>query len=229
MANLGFRVFENFNRPDRNLVEAFREIPVANIDDNMGRIACVDSEIKPFNNAKLIGTAFTVKVPFGDNLMFHKALDMAKEGDILIIAGGGFLERALCGEIMINYAIMKKLSGFVIDGAIRDVELTKKVDFPVFARGVNPNGPYKNGPGEINVPVAVGGQVVFPGDIVVGDDDGLVFIRPEDAPELLEKVKAYHKNEEVILESIASGVGLDRAWVEKALEEKGCEFIGEVK
>ncbi|MCR3955625.1 MAG: RraA family protein [Gudongella sp.] len=229
MANLGFRVFENFERPRKDLVEAFRDMPVANIDDNMGRIACVNSSIKPCNDAKLLGTAFTVKVPFGDNLMFHKALDMAKEGDVIVVAGGGFKDRALCGEIMMNYARMKNLAGFVIDGAIRDDETTKTMDFPVFACGVNPNGPYKNGPGEINVPVAVGGQVVFPGDIVVGDRDGLIFIRPEDAEELLEKVEAFHEKEVVILDSIAKGLGLDRTWVEKALEEKGCEFIKEVK
>ncbi len=229
MANLGFRVFENFQRPSKKLVEAFRDMPVANIDDNMGRIACVDSAIKPYNNAKLLGTAFTVKAPFGDNLMFHKALDMAKEGDVIVVAGGGFIERSLCGEIMMNYAIMKNLAGFVIDGSIRDAETTKNLDFPVYARGINPNGPYKNGPGEINVPVAVGGQVVFPGDIVVGDEDGLIFIRPDDAEELLGKVEAFHKNEEIVLRDIADGTGLDRTWVEDSLKEKGCEFIKEVK
>jgi RraA family protein len=229
MANLGFRIIENIDRPDKELIEAFRELPVANIDDNMGRIACVDASIKPFNKAKLLGTAFTVKAPYGDNLMFHKALDMAKEGDIVVVAGGGFVDRSLCGEIMMNYAIMKGIAGFVIDGAIRDAEATRQMDFPVFAKGVNPNGPYKNGPGEINVPVAIGGQVVFPGDIVVGDDDGIIFIRPEYAEELIEKVKKFNKNEEVILDNLSKGIGMDRSWVDAALSEKGCEIIKEAK
>lgn len=229
MANLGFRVFEDFERPDKNLIEAFRELPVANIDDNMGRIACVDASIKPYNKAKLLGPAFTVKAPQGDNLMFHKALDMAKEGDVIVVSGGGFLERSLCGEIMMTYAAMKGYAGFVIDGAIRDVDSTMEMDFPVYAKGVNPNGPYKNGPGEINVPVAIGGQVVFPGDIVVGDGDGVIFIRPENAEELIEKVRKFNRNEEVILGNMAKGIGMDRAWVDAALKEKGCEFIKEAK
>lgn len=225
MSKLGFRIFSDIERPEKELIEAFRELPVANIDDNMGRIAAVDSAIKPYNKAKLLGTAFTVKTAQGDNLMFHKALDLAKEGDVIVVAGFGYLERSLCGEIMMNYAKMKKFAGFVIDGAIRDVDATSKMDFPVYARGVQPNGPYKNGPGEINVPVSIGGQVVFPGDIVVGDEDGVIFIRPEDAPELIEKVKAFNKNEEVILGNLDNGIPMDRAWVDKTLNDKGCEIV----
>lgn len=225
MANLGYRIIKDFERPDKELIEQFRDLPVANIDDNMGRIACVDTAIKPFNKAKLLGCAFTVKAPQGDNLVFHKALDLAKEGDILVIAGGGNTERSLCGEIMMNYAKMKKLGGFLIDGAIRDVESTREMDFPVYAKGVNPNGPYKNGPGEINVPVAVGGQVVFPGDIVIGDEDGVVIVRPEDAPELLEKVRKFNKNEETILANLDKGIGMDRSWVDNFMAKLGYENI----
>ncbi len=224
MSNLGFRIFPDFERPDRELIELFRDLPVANIDDNMGRIACVDSAIKPFNKAKLLGCAFTVKAPQGDNLMFHKALDMAKPGDILVVAGFGYVERSLCGEIMMRYAMLHKLGGFVIDGAIRDAEGARDLDFPVYARGVNPNGPYKNGPGEINVPVACGGQVIFPGDILVGDEDGIVVIRPQDARELAEKVRKTNDSETKTFENMAKGIGMDRAWVEKALQDKGCEF-----
>lgn len=225
MANLGFRIITDIKRPEKELIELFRNLPVANIDDNMGRIACVDTGIKPFNNAKLLGCAFTVKAPQGDNLMFHKALDLAKEGDIIVVAGGGNMERSLCGEIMISYARMKKLGGFLIDGVIRDVEAIKELDFPVYAKGANPNGPYKNGPGEINVPVAVGGQVVFPGDIIVGDEDGVIIIRPEDALELVEKVKEFNANEEVILTNLDKGIGIDRTWIDKLLEKMGCEIL----
>lgn len=224
MKNLGFRVFTDIKRPRKELVEQFRNLPVANIDDNMGRIACIDTSIKPFNKAKLLGCAFTVKAPQGDNLMFHKALDLAQEGDIIVVAGMGNTERSLCGEIMMQYAKLKKLGGFLIDGVIRDAESASQLDFPVYARGVNPNGPYKNGPGEINVPVAVGGQVVFPGDIIVGDEDGVIIIRPEDAPELVEKVRKFNKNEEIILANLDKGIGMDRVWIDKLLNEKGCDF-----
>lgn len=225
MTNIGFRIIKDIERPKKEIIEAFRELPVANIDDNMGRIYSVDSAIKPYNKSKLLGPAFTVKVPQGDNLMFHKALDLAKEGDVLVVAGFGYNERALCGEIMMNYAIMKKFAGFVIDGAIRDVDTTRNLDFPVYARSVQPNGPYKNGPGEINVPVSIGGQVVFPGDIVVGDEDGLIFVRPEEALELIEKVKAFNNNEKVILGNLDKGIPMDREWVDKTLNDKGCEFV----
>ena len=225
MSNLGFRIFRDVERPEKALIEKFRNLPVANIDDNMGRIACVDTAIKPFNKAKLLGCAFTVKAPQGDNLMFHKALDIAQEGDIIVVAGGGNTERSLCGEIMMNYAKLKRLGGFLIDGVIRDVEATRTLDFPVYAKGVNPNGPYKNGPGEINVPVAIGGQVIFPGDIIIGDEDGIIAIRPKDALELLDKVKKFNNNEQITLVNLEKGIGMDRAWIDKKLSTSDCEII----
>ena len=117
MANVGCRIRKEFERPDRKLVEAFKDIPVANIDDCMNRTAAVDSQLKPMNKARLLGTAFTVKAPAGDNLMFHKALDMAKPGDVLVIATFGSQSRSLCGEIMTRYAMSKGLAGFVVDAS----------------------------------------------------------------------------------------------------------------
>ncbi|MDR7870469.1 MAG: RraA family protein [Tissierellaceae bacterium] len=225
MSNLGFRIFTSIERPDKELVKQFASLPVANIADNMGRIACIDTAIKPFNEAKLLGCAVTVKAPQGDNLMFLKALDIAQEGDIIVVDGGGYMGRALCGEIMMRYAKHRKLGGFLVDGVIRDKDATSKSDFPVYARGTNPNGPYKNGPGEINVPITIGGQVVFPGDIIVGDDDGVVIIRPNDALELLEKVIRFNKNEEVIIKGLENGLGMDREWIDKTLIEKNCEIL----
>ena len=114
------RIRKNFPRPDRALVEAFRGIPVANIDDCMNRMAAVDARLEPMNHAPLLGVAFTVKCPAGDNLMFHKALDLAQPGDVLVIAAGGSMSRALCGEIMATYAKSRGLAGFIIDGCVRD-------------------------------------------------------------------------------------------------------------
>lgn len=222
--NPGFRIYTKVNRPSKELVEAFRDIPVANIADNMGRISCVDSYIKPFNKVRLLGTAFTVKAPLGDNLMFHKALDMAQPGDIIVVDGESNMNHSLCGEIMMRYAMSRGIAGFLIDGCIRDCEALEKLNFSVFARGVNPKGPYKNGPGEINVPVSCGGQVVFPGDIIVGDTDGVVIIRPADAQHLLEKSVAQNKAEAKTFEQIEEGT-LDRSWVDNALKAKGCEII----
>lgn len=186
-SNVGFRIYENFTRPDPKLIEGFRGIPSSNIGDMMNRLYCMDAGISPMNKVdSMVGCAFTVKVPIGDNLIFHRALDLAKPGDILVIDGAGALDRSLAGEIMMTFAEKKGFAGVIVDGALRDLDGIQKMSMPVYARGITPQGPYKNGPGEINVPVCCGGIAVLPGDIIVGDGDGVVVIRPADAPHLLE-------------------------------------------
>lgn len=224
MSNVGFRVFTSINRPDRQLLDSVGKFAVSNIADNMGRMFCIAAHIKPFNSARLLGCAFTVKVAPGDNLMFHKALDLAEPGDIIVVDGQGAMENALCGEIMVRYAMSRGISGFLIDGCIRDSAAIKDLDFPVYAKGVTPRGPYKNGPGEVNVPVVCGGVVVNPGDIVCGDADGIVVINPDDVPITLEKTQILYENELRAFKAIDNG-SFDRSWVDKVLAEKGCEII----
>lgn len=221
MENVGFRIYEQFMRAPLSLIEQFRNIPVANIGDNMGRIYCVNAAIRPFNSLPLLGAASTVKVPAGDNLMFHRAIDLCQPGDILVIDGGGYCERALCGEQMFRYAATKGIAGMVVDGAIRDVESLKAVPFPVYARSVSPNGPYKNGPGEINVPISIGGMVVFPGDIAVGDADGVIFVRPQHALEIAQKAVKQNEAELLRLSQIEDGTA-DKSWITTALQQKKC-------
>ena len=222
----GCKIKRNFERPAKELVEAFRGIPVANIDDNMGRIAAVDASIFPLNpNAKILGTAFTVNAPAGDNLLFHKALDMAQPGDVIVLANKGSLSRSLCGEIMSTYAKSRGLAGIIIDGCVRDSAVLREFDFPVYAKGVTPNGPYKNGPGEMNFPVSFAGIIINPGDIIVGDADGLLVIRPEDAEELGKKAKAWHESEEKQMEGILTKGEWIRPWVDDKLKEVGFEFV----
>lgn len=223
MANIGCRIYTEINRPAKEVIEKFRDMPVANIADCMGRISCVDKSIRPFNGTKLLGCAFTVKVPQGDNLMFHRALDMAKPGDVLVIDGGGSEDRSLCGEIMSRYAMAKKIQGFLIDGAIRDTYAIRELPFAVYAKAVQPNGPYKNGPGEINVPVSIGGITVMPGDIIVGDVDGVVVIKPEDAEELADKAQKLHEAERAVFNQIIAGQW-NRVWVDEGLESLNCEI-----
>lgn len=226
MSNIGCRIFTEIQRPSREIVEGFKGIPVANIDDCMGRIASCDSTLRPMNKTPLIGTAFTVRCPEGDNLMFHKALGMAQPGDILVIAAGGSMNRSLCGEIMSYTAMQKGIKGFVVDGCIRDRdEIGTFTDFAVYAKGVIPNGPYKNGPGEINIPVSVCGQVICPGDILVGDGDGLLVIKPEEALELLEKARKVQAMEEELIMKIKSGVGPARQWIDEKLKTLNCEIL----
>lgn len=225
MSNVGCRVYLKVNRPDAKLVREFQGLPVANIADKMNRFFCMDQRIKPFNTKPLLGTAFTVKARIGDNLMLHKALELAQPGDVIIVDAQGDIANAITGEIMMTQAAVNGLAGVVIDGAIRDSEAMLDLDMPVYAAGVQPKGPYKDGPGEINVPVSCGGVVVNPGDIIVGDQDGIVVISPADAPVVLEKAKAKLAKEQAIIQGIKDRVPRDKSWVGKSLEKISCEII----
>jgi len=225
MSNAGCRIFLKINRPDKELIEGFKGLPVANIADEMNRFFCVDARIKPFNTKPLLGTAFTVKSRVGDNLLFHKALELAQPGDVIIVDAQGDLTNSITGEIMMTQAAVNDIAGVVVDGAIRDAEAMKDLDMPVYAAGVQPKGPYKDGPGEINVPICCGGVIVNPGDIVVGDADGIVIINPKDAPELLEKAKAKLAKEQAIIKGIKDRLPRDKSWVDRALEKVGCKII----
>lgn len=225
MSNVGCKIIQDFSRPDPALVARFRALPVANIDDCMNRTAAVRAAIRPLNKARLLGPAFTVKVPEGDNLMFHKAMDMAKPGDVIVIDAGGDCSRSIFGALMINYCKARGLAGVIIDGAIRDSEELAELDFPVYACGVTPNGPYKNGPGEINTVISFGGKVVRPGDIIVGDADGIIVIPPEQAAEIADKADAVLKMEEGILENILTKCSYVRPWVDEKLKALNCEIL----
>lgn len=192
-------------KPPAELIEAFRQAPTSIISDNLARLAG-SVGLKQFHRAgRLVGTAFTIKTRPGDNLAIHRALEMVGPGDVLVVDGGGDETRALVGEIMKNIAQWRGAAGYVIDGAIRDVAAFAADDFPCFARSVIHRGPYKSGPGEINVPVSIGGCVISPGDIVVGDEDGVVSFSQGAAPALLEAVKAQVAREEATLLSIREG------------------------
>lgn len=217
--NTGLRIVRDFKRPEKKLVEAFRNLPVANLDDQMNRISALDESIRPVNDSPLLGTAFTVKVPAGDNLMFHKALDLAKPGDVIMIDAGGETKRAILGELMVTYLRIRGIAGIVVDGSIRDYdELSQLNEFPVYAKGVTPDGPYKNGPGEINTPISCGGQIVYPGDIVLGDSDGVVAVRPHEAEELLNKTREHNLKEKEIIKTMEQEGTFIRPWLDETLD-----------
>lgn len=224
MANVGFRIKKSIQRPDKELIKGFAGLPVANIADMMNRVFCLDAKIRPMNAAPLCGPAFTISTRPGDNLLLHKALDMAQPGDILVVAAQGEMSNSIMGELMALWAIKRGLGGFIFDGAIRDIGTLKNMEIPIYASGITPAGPYKDGPGEINFAVSCGGVVINPGDILVGDEDGVVVIKPEDAPELLKKAQAKNLAEQKIMEEIEN-MAWDRTWVDKALAERGCEYV----
>ena len=223
MANFGFRILPAPKRPSSALLKQFKNVVVAHLSDNMGRLQGAIDLLPMHKGGQMLGVALTVRVPPGDNLMVHKAIDIAQPGDVIVVDAGGEVTTAIIGEIMTTHAAKRKVAGMVIDGAVRDSGALAASSFPVYARGVSHRGPYKDGPGEINVPISVGGMVVNPGDIIVGDDDGFVAVSQADAPALIALAWKKAKDEDETLKAIAKGK-VDRSWVDKALKAKGCEF-----
>jgi regulator of RNase E activity RraA len=203
-----------------DILAALREIPVAALSDNMHR-NIGSTGLHPYHRpmAKtMAGTAVTARSRGGDNLTYLRALEFCRPGDVLVIDAGGDLNNAVVGGILSFYAAHIGVVGVVIDGAIRDVAEVRAREFPVYARGVTHRGPYKDGPGEINVPVSVGGMVVNPGDIVVGDQDGLMAFAPDDAAWLIEKAHAHLATEAETIRAMKEG-RWDRAFID-ALEAR---------
>jgi regulator of RNase E activity RraA len=152
--------------------------------------------------------------------LVHKALDIAQPGDVIVVDAGGDTTNAIIGEIMWSYAKSRGLAGFVIDGSVRDTAVLAAGDLPVYARGATHRGPYKDGPGEIGVPVSVCGMTVLPGDIIIGDEDGILAIPQAEARTILDLAQAQQAREGAILRSIADGT-VDRSWVDQTLTSKG--------
>ncbi len=222
---IGFRILGHATPADRALLERLRALPVSNVSDNMSR--ATGARLRPVHRpGTMVGTAFTVRTRPGDNLMVHKAIDMAGPGDVLVVDAGGALDNAIVGELMASWAQKRGVAGFVIDGAIRDSDTLARGDFPVYAAGVTHRGPYKDGPGEINATVTVAGMVVQPGDLVCGDHDGVLAIPAAHAERIIAAAEAQHRKEQAALAAIAAGT-YDRKWVDEALKARGCDMSGE--
>ena len=179
---IGFRICNRERCVPGDLIERFRVLPVANVSDMMSRMTAGGARLRPMHaGGVMAGPALTVKTRPGDNLMIHKALDLAQPGDVVVVDAGGDLTNALFGELMLSYAATRSVAGVVLDGAVRDADALAGQSLPVFAAGVTHRGPYKDGPGEINVPVAVDGMVIEPGDLMLGDGDGVLCVPFEHA------------------------------------------------
>jgi regulator of RNase E activity RraA len=206
-------------------VAKFRGIPTANISDCMSRMAAGGARIRPMHaEGYLAGPAFTVKTRPGDNLLVHKALDMAQPGDVIVVDVGGDLTNSIIGEIMSSYAEARGIAGLVINGAIRDYGSLKKSNYPVFAAGVSHRGPLRSGPGEIGRTIAIDGMVIEPGDLIVGDDDGIMCVPYAQVDEVFSDVTKKIEAEAKTLADYKAGKLSARPWVDKALKELGCVF-----
>lgn len=221
---IGFRVLKNDKKVEQKWIECYRDLAVANVSDSMNRMTSGGTQLRPMHKeGYLCGPAITVKARPGDNLMLHYAIDIAQPGDVIVVDAGGDLTNALIGEMMVAYAIKKGVAGIVINGAIRDAGAIGEGDFPLFAAGISHRGPYKDGPGEINVAIAINGMVVEPGDLILGDEDGLLSVPYAEVEEVYLKASTKYAAEQKQLEQIAVGEN-DRSWVINSLKQKGCEL-----
>ena len=213
-------------RPAPEVMLQYADLAVADICDALGRNAALPSALKPFNASRIVGTAYTVNLPASENLLLYYAVDNARPGDVLVVSCAGYTERAVAGEIVAALAKARGLAGFVIDGAVRDAEALRQTDFPVYARAVSPNGPYKDACGEINVPISMGNVVIEPGDIIVADADGIVAIRREEAAGVAEQARKITQAGLDKLRSIEKNGVMDMAWLYEKLSKTCCDIRG---
>ena len=193
-------------RVPAELVAQARRFQASILADVGGRRGTLGGRIQPLSKAmKVAGPAFTVEVRPGDNLMIHAALALARPGDVIVVDGKGDLSCALTGALMAAHAKKAGIAGFVIDGAVRDTDDCARGDFPIFAAGCNPNGPLKGAAGRINWPVSLAGTVVNPGDLIVGDADGVVVISRARVSEVMEKAREREKQEAEVVERLRKG------------------------
>jgi 4-hydroxy-4-methyl-2-oxoglutarate aldolase len=200
-------VRKKINRPSLETVKAFRALSSATVHEASGRKGAVSYLIKPLSKGmKVCGPAFTVQCMPGDNLMLHKALEIAEEGDVIVATVNEAPEYGYWGALMTVSALARKINGLVIDGCVRDSQEIAEMGFPVFCKGTSIRGTTKDALGLINYPLAFGGVMVEPGDLVLGDDDGLVIVKRSECEEVLEKALKRVEAEKVKKEALSSGV-----------------------
>jgi regulator of RNase E activity RraA len=201
--------------------------PASVLSDVAGRRGSMNGRISALSpSMKVAGPAVTVEVRPGDNLMIHAAMAIAQPGDVIVIDGKGDQTCALVGEIVVTQCLAVGIAGIVVDAAVRDIEPIRSMGFPVFSVGSNPNGPTKLVPGRINWPVSVGGITVNPGDLIVGDADGVVVIERDKAESVLDLATKKITDETRRIEEIRNGQ-LKPSWLDSALQVAGMLNKGE--
>ncbi|MDJ1464570.1 MULTISPECIES: RraA family protein [unclassified Nitratireductor] len=222
---IGFCVRKRQRRVEQSTIDAFRELPVANVSDCMSRMYAGGARLRPIHDAQsvLAGPALTVRTRPGDNLMLHHALDIAEPGDVIVVDAGGDLTTAILGEIMVAIAKKRGIAGIIVNGAIRDADEIRRMDFPLYAAGVTHRGPYKDGPGEVNTTIAIDGMVIEPGDLVLADGDGVLTVPFDQTETILAATRRKQDAEQVEMAKIADG-SVERGWVMESLQSRGCEF-----
>jgi regulator of RNase E activity RraA len=217
----GFRIRKDIERPNPETTAAFHAFDTPAISDMMNRLYTMKPTIQNLTDPhlKLIGPACTVKVYPGDNLMVHKCLDILQPGDVVVVDTSASTMTAVLGDLISTKARHRGAAGFLVDGLIRDLPGIRSLgDFPVFGQGVTPIGPLHRGPGEINYPIAAGGIVVNPGDLIVGDANGVVVVPQDIVEDLLRRLTERANAESSYTSAVARGE-FSNAWVDALLRE----------
>ncbi len=221
----GNRIRTDIERPPKKLVEAIAQFESPDISDQLNRLYAMCPDIKNVVNGRAIcGPACTVKLYPGDNLMVHAALDVAQPGDVIVVDTSGCESNAVIGDLVAQKSVHRGFAGYIIDGFARDLPMLKQVNLPIYARGITPVGPLHRGPGELNYPVACGGVVVNPGDIVMADDTGVVVVPREFGEEVLSRLQAQSALLATYVSSVAAG-NFSNSWVDDVVESIGCEIV----
>lgn len=227
-----YDIVKNFKRPSKELLEAYSEMQAATLHEVMGKKGALTSDIRPvWPGTHVVGSAVTVKCRAGDNLMLHKAVSISKPGDILVVDVDGFLEAGIWGEIITVAAKEKGMVGIVTNGSVRDTVPIEDLGFVMFSKGISMKGTTKQNPGTINNTIYIGGVAVNPGDIVLGDNDGVVIVPLDMAEEIIKKAEEKEKAEAQVMAKIRGGectmdiLGFNEAFNRLGLSEEDEESI----
>jgi len=219
---IGFHVYEHPGRVDAETIKAFDGLPVANVSDVMSRMMGGGPRLHArHSGTAMAGPAVTVKTRAGDNLMIHKAIDIAEPGDIIVVDADGDTTSAVVGDLMVAHARYRGIAGIVIYGAIRDAAVIGQGDFPVYSLGISHRGPFKDGPGTVNAPISLAGMIVAPGDLVLGDADGVVSVPRAETRAICDAAIKKAAAEDKQMQETLKGA-MDRSWVDRTLLKKGC-------
>ncbi|MDF7638993.1 RraA family protein [Lactobacillus sp. ESL0791] len=228
--HIGKRIFLKRELPEAEIIAGFTKLPASNVADCMERTNAMSPRIKLMSSPKkeMCGPAFTVHTRAGDNLAIFAALKYCQPGDVIVVNNEGDNSRAVIGEVMMTWLRdQRHAAGIVVDGPMRDIDTLKDWEMPIYATGTTPDGPYREGPGEVNVPISCGNISVNPGDIILGDNDGVIAIPRKDAADLLPKAQAFHVKDDANAAAFSKGTS-DLSWLDEALEEKGFNIIDDV-
>lgn len=216
---------QDFPRPSADAIAAFHEAPTGWVADACGRRGAVDHRIRPLTRAKrFVGTALTVQSRPVDNLAPYAALKFARPGDVLMVATDDCESAAVLGDILIGMARNAGIIAAVTDGLIRDIAGIDEVGIPTFARGLSPNSPQKDGPGTIGLPISLGGVLINPGDLVVGDADGVVIVPRTGLANAADALGAIAAKEEM-MDSAVKGGATHPELIDQTIEAGMVQFV----